>query len=142
MSVLMAALGCLSLLCLQQLPTSQALPLPSAQRNLQLKTREPPDRTLMDGNPQRRLMIYLFSNAWAAVEKRMEKKAVHEPQLAKQQPQTHSHFRGKRHSYSMRLSCGLGTCQVQNLSSRLWQLRQAGRDDSSRISVSSPKSYG
>ncbi|XP_053112245.1 protein ADM2 [Hemicordylus capensis] len=43
----------------------------------------------------------------------------------------------------MRVGCALGTCQVQNLSHRLWQLKgQSGRQDSSPMNPSSPHSYG
>ncbi|KAF7662069.1 hypothetical protein LDENG_00247010, partial [Lucifuga dentata] len=60
--------------------------------------------------------------------------------------------RGRRHAYSsggrghvhlMRVGCVLGTCQVQNLSHRLYQLiGQSGREDSSPINPRSPHSYG
>ncbi|KAJ8003116.1 hypothetical protein DPEC_G00166030 [Dallia pectoralis] len=60
--------------------------------------------------------------------------------------------RGRRHAKNssgrgqgqlMRVGCVLGTCQVQNLSHRLYQLiGQSGRQDSSPINPSSPLSYG
>ncbi|XP_055078474.1 protein ADM2 [Periophthalmus magnuspinnatus] len=58
--------------------------------------------------------------------------------------------RGRRHVNSvggrghlMRVGCVLGTCQVQNLSHRLYQLiGQSGREDSSPINPRSPHSYG
>ncbi|XP_019348728.2 protein ADM2 [Alligator mississippiensis] len=57
--------------------------------------------------------------------------------------------RGKRHAARfhhgqlMRVGCVLGTCQVQNLSHRLWQLMgQSGRQDSSPMNPNSPHSYG
>uniref|UniRef100_A0A8D0L5B0 Adrenomedullin 2 n=1 Tax=Sphenodon punctatus TaxID=8508 RepID=A0A8D0L5B0_SPHPU len=58
--------------------------------------------------------------------------------------------RGKRHAavrlhhvQLMRVGCVLGTCQVQNLSHRLWQLMgQSGRQDSSPVNPNSPYSYG
>lgn len=60
--------------------------------------------------------------------------------------------RGRRHVRShhnhhhpqlMRVGCVLGTCQVQNLSHRLYQLSgQSGREDSSPINPRSPHSYG
>uniref|UniRef100_A0A3Q2DR51 Adrenomedullin 2b n=1 Tax=Cyprinodon variegatus TaxID=28743 RepID=A0A3Q2DR51_CYPVA len=60
--------------------------------------------------------------------------------------------RGRRHASSggarsyghlMRVGCYLGTCQVQNLSHRLYQLiGQNGREDSSPIDPRSPHSYG
>ncbi|TWW65018.1 protein ADM2a [Takifugu flavidus] len=61
----------------------------------------------------------------------------------------HIHSRGMRgHHYPhpnqlIRAGCALGTCQVQNLSHRLYQLiGQSGRDDSSPINPKSPHSYG
>ncbi|XP_023207596.1 ADM2 [Xiphophorus maculatus] len=60
--------------------------------------------------------------------------------------------RGRRHANSgssrghghlMRVGCVLGTCQVQNLSHRLYQLiGQNGREDFSPINPRSPHSYG
>ncbi|XP_028441760.1 ADM2 [Perca flavescens] len=50
---------------------------------------------------------------------------------------------GRGHSHLMRVGCVLGTCQVQNLSHRLYQLiGQSGREDSSPINPHSPHSYG
>ncbi|XP_076158896.1 protein ADM2a isoform X2 [Alosa pseudoharengus] len=47
------------------------------------------------------------------------------------------------HPQLMRVGCVLGTCQVQNLSHRLYQLiGQTGRDDSSPVNPRSPHSYG
>ncbi|XP_028810710.1 protein ADM2a [Denticeps clupeoides] len=47
------------------------------------------------------------------------------------------------HAQLMRVGCVLGTCQVQNLSHRLYQLMgQSGREDSSPINPRSPHSYG
>ncbi|RVE71908.1 hypothetical protein OJAV_G00056460 [Oryzias javanicus] len=59
-------------------------------------------------------------------------------------------LRGRRHangshgrSHMMRVGCVLGTCQVQNLSHRLYQLiGQSGKEDSSPINPRSPHSYG
>nr|XP_020457119.1 ADM2-like [Monopterus albus] len=59
----------------------------------------------------------------------------------------HSGLRGghryPHHAQLMRVGCVLGTCQVQNLSHRLYQLiGQSGREDSSPINPRSPHSYG
>lgn len=59
----------------------------------------------------------------------------------------HSGTRGghhyPHHAQLMRVGCVLGTCQVQNLSHRLYQLiGQSGREDSSPINPRSPHSYG
>nr|XP_057930919.1 uncharacterized protein adm2b [Doryrhamphus excisus] len=51
--------------------------------------------------------------------------------------------KGARRGQLMRVGCVLGTCQVQNLSHRLYQLiGQSGRADSSPINPRSPHSYG
>ncbi|KAL2093541.1 hypothetical protein ACEWY4_010853 [Coilia grayii] len=51
--------------------------------------------------------------------------------------------RGHYHGHLMRVGCVLGTCQVQNLSHRLYQLiGQTGREDTSPIHPRSPHSYG
>ncbi|XP_037015988.2 protein ADM2 [Artibeus jamaicensis] len=43
----------------------------------------------------------------------------------------------------LRVGCLLGTCQVQNLSHRLWQLiASAGPRDPAPVDPSSPRSYG
>uniref|UniRef100_A0A8C3AKP7 Adrenomedullin 2 n=1 Tax=Cyclopterus lumpus TaxID=8103 RepID=A0A8C3AKP7_CYCLU len=48
-----------------------------------------------------------------------------------------------QHAQLMRVGCVLGTCQVQNLSHRLYQLiGQSGREESSPINPRSPHSYG
>lgn len=50
---------------------------------------------------------------------------------------------GRSHGNVMRVACVLGTCQVQNLSHRLYQLiGQNGKEDSSPINPHSPHSYG
>lgn len=50
---------------------------------------------------------------------------------------------GRGHGHLMRVGCVLGTCQVQNLSHRLYQLiGQSGRDNSSPMNPRSPHSYG
>ncbi|XP_036962462.1 protein ADM2 [Acanthopagrus latus] len=50
---------------------------------------------------------------------------------------------GRSHGHLMRVGCVLGTCQVQNLSHRLYQLiGQSGREDSSPINPRSPHSFG
>ncbi|KAA0715201.1 ADM2 Intermedin [Triplophysa tibetana] len=58
-------------------------------------------------------------------------------------PQGHSRERRQVRGQLMRVGCVLGTCQVQNLSHRLYQLMgQSGRQDSSPINPRSPHSYG
>ncbi|KAK3517702.1 hypothetical protein QTP70_015677 [Hemibagrus guttatus] len=56
-----------------------------------------------------------------------------------------AHNRGHHHQHGqlMRVGCVLGTCQVQKLSQRLYQLvGQTGREDSAPINPHSPHSYG
>ncbi|XP_027007426.1 protein ADM2a [Tachysurus fulvidraco] len=55
------------------------------------------------------------------------------------------HTRGHHHQHGqlMRVGCVLGTCQIQKLSQRLYELvGQAGREDSAPINPHSPHSYG
>ncbi|XP_035534833.1 protein ADM2a [Morone saxatilis] len=63
-----------------------------------------------------------------------------------QRARRHAHLGsrgGHHHPQLMRVGCVLGTCQVQNLSHRLYQLiGQSGREDSSPINPRSPHSYG
>ncbi|XP_037371034.1 protein ADM2 [Talpa occidentalis] len=48
-----------------------------------------------------------------------------------------------RHARLLRVGCGLGTCRVQHLGHRLWQLvGPAGSRDSAPVDPSSPHSYG
>uniref|UniRef100_A0A3B3S9E1 Adrenomedullin 2a n=1 Tax=Paramormyrops kingsleyae TaxID=1676925 RepID=A0A3B3S9E1_9TELE len=55
----------------------------------------------------------------------------------------HKVLRGHHQPQLMRVGCILGTCQVQNLSHRLYQLNaQSGREDSSPINPNSPHSFG
>ncbi|XP_071752267.2 protein ADM2a [Centroberyx gerrardi] len=66
---------------------------------------------------------------------------------ARSRRHAHSGSRGghhhSHHAQLMRVGCVLGTCQVQNLSHRLYQLiGQSGREDSSPINPRSPHSYG
>ncbi|XP_021494674.1 protein ADM2 [Meriones unguiculatus] len=60
------------------------------------------------------------------------------------QPGSQRHLGSRRpQAQLLRVGCVLGTCQVQNLSHRLWQLvRPAGRRDSAPVDPSSPHSYG
>lgn len=80
------------------------------------------------------------SLAWArpAEASQIEKRALRARRHA------HSGSRGgHHHAQLMRVGCVLGTCQVQNLSHRLYQLiGQSGREDSSPINPRSPHSYG
>ncbi|KAL1767569.1 ADM2 [Sigmodon hispidus] len=59
-------------------------------------------------------------------------------------PSPQRHLGPRRpHAQLLRVGCVLGTCQVQNLSHRLWQLvRPTGRRDSAPMDPSSPHSYG
>ncbi|RMB90236.1 hypothetical protein DUI87_33372 [Hirundo rustica rustica] len=142
------ALGCVSFaLCLLELPHGRALParrLPPArsppERIAALPAEPPAPRPL--GTLRRRAPV-----------------PRHRPWFAPRPPPWHVRRlilrrdprrdprppRGRRHSggHLVRVGCVLGTCQVQNLSHRLWQLRgQWGRRDSSPMNPNSPHSYG
>ncbi|CAN9508083.1 unnamed protein product [Ophioblennius macclurei] len=81
--------------------------------------------------------------AWA----RPDEAARMERRTARARRYAHTGSRGghhyPHHAQLMRVGCVLGTCQVQNLSHRLYQLiGQSGREDSSPINPKSPHSYG
>lgn len=71
---------------------------------------------------------------------------------ANQNSSAQGHFRERRHVFRgsrihqqgqlMRVGCVLGTCQVQNLSHRLYQLNSQSRLQESPINPRSPHSYG
>ncbi|XP_054609159.1 protein ADM2a [Dunckerocampus dactyliophorus] len=84
------------------------------------------------------------SLAWAQPDKRLE---VKWEKGSRARRHAHPGSRGAHHyphhAQLMRVGCVLGTCQVQNLSHRLYQLiGQSGREDSSPINPRSPHSYG
>ncbi|XP_048865560.1 protein ADM2-like [Brienomyrus brachyistius] len=67
----------------------------------------------------------------------------HRRRSRRERRQSNSALRGHQHAQLMRVGCVLGTCQVQNLSHRLYQLiGQSGRESSSPINPRSPHSYG
>ncbi|XP_069835798.1 protein ADM2 [Dendropsophus ebraccatus] len=117
----------ISLLCVQQL--QGCLALPSPQLPQLPASRVPPDgkdlKVLTTINqpllptPMTDLMKHLRSLR----RKRRRARRVHQPRL-------------------MRVGCSLGTCHVQNLNHRLWQLMgQMGKEESP-IQLSNPHSYG
>ncbi|XP_044133061.1 protein ADM2 [Bufo gargarizans] len=122
------SLSCISLLCVQQLQSSLALPSPQLP---QLPApRESPDgeehlkelttvKQPLLSTPTMDLMIHLRTLR----RKRRRARRLHPPRL-------------------MRVGCSLGTCHVQNLNHRLWQLMgQMGKEDSP-IQLSNPHSFG
>ncbi|XP_039523987.1 LOW QUALITY PROTEIN: protein ADM2a [Pimephales promelas] len=63
----------------------------------------------------------------------------------RQRERRNVHSRGHHnhhHGQLMRVGCVLGTCQVQNLSHRLYQLGGQSRREDSPINPSNPRSYG
>ncbi|XP_056089473.1 protein ADM2a [Rhinichthys klamathensis goyatoka] len=63
----------------------------------------------------------------------------------RQRDRRNVHSRGHHnhhHGQLMRVGCVLGTCQVQNLSHRLYQLAGQSRREDSPINPSNPRSYG
>ncbi|XP_029317579.1 protein ADM2a [Cottoperca gobio] len=83
------------------------------------------------------------SLAWArpAEASQMERRVLRARRHAHSGLRNGHHY--PQHAQLMRVGCVLGTCQVQNLSHRLYQLiGQSGREDSSPINPRSPHSYG
>ncbi|XP_029969839.1 protein ADM2a [Salarias fasciatus] len=81
--------------------------------------------------------------AWARPDEapQMERRPLRARRHAHTGPRGGHHY--PHHGQLMRVGCVLGTCQVQNLSHRLYQLiGQSGREDSSPINPKSPHSYG
>ncbi|XP_066038684.1 protein ADM2 [Chamaea fasciata] len=139
------ALGCVSFaLCLLELPHGRALP----------PRRFPPERiAALPGAPAAPQPL--------GTPRHRAPVARHGPWVAPRPPAWHVRRlilrhdprrdpragppRGRRHAgpHLVRVGCVLGTCQVQNLSHRLWQLRgPPGRRDSSPMNPNSPHSYG
>ncbi|XP_065597750.1 protein ADM2 [Cyrtonyx montezumae] len=147
-----AALGCITLaLCALQLTHGRALPHGSAPKRRERPDRRPPPAVLHVPHyhpplplgdprglrpnvfPRRRELIRRPPTLW------------HGPEpTPRHRPRHSSGGRGRRHlGRRLRVGCVLGTCQVQNLSHRLWQLMgRSGRQDSSPVNPNSPHSYG
>lgn len=72
--------------------------------------------------------------------------ALPSPRGSRSRRHAHNGAKGHHHKHPpqlMRVGCVLGTCQVQNLSHRLYQLiGQKGLEDSSPMNPKSPHSYG
>ncbi|XP_032913418.1 protein ADM2 [Catharus ustulatus] len=157
------ALGCVSFaLCLLELPHGRALParrVPPA--------RSPPERILAlprdppapqpFGTPRHRALVARHGSWLAPRHRPLAPRLLpwhvrrlilrQDPRRDPRQDPRHDPRppRGRRHAgaHLVRVGCVLGTCQVQNLSHRLWQLRgQPGRRDSSPMNPNSPHSYG
>ncbi|XP_075064585.1 protein ADM2 [Mixophyes fleayi] len=122
------SLSCISLLCVQQLTGFLALPSPHLP---QLPTpRDPPNRETnlkvvptirpsLSSPPMNDLKMHLRT----LQRKRRRARRIHPPRL-------------------MRVGCSLGTCQVQNLNYRLWQLMGQVGKENSPIQLSNPHSFG
>ncbi|XP_057597827.1 protein ADM2 [Hippopotamus amphibius kiboko] len=135
------ALGCISLLYLQ-LPG--ALSLGPAGSRLPARRREPPARTPHSGSqprrPAARPVVWELHRAFQPQRRASLAPAVGQP--LRHGPGRHVGPRRLR-AQLLRVGCALGTCQVQNLSHRLWQLvGSAGPRDPAPVDPSSPHSYG
>ncbi|XP_056370298.1 protein ADM2 [Oenanthe melanoleuca] len=163
------ALGCVSFaLCLLELPHGRALParrVPPARsppQRIPALPRDPPAPQPFGTLRHRALLAR--HGPWVATRHRplaprpppwhvrrliLRHDPRHDPRAARGRRHDPRHdpraARGRRHAgaHLVRVGCVLGTCQVQNLSHRLWQLRgQSGRRDSSPMNPNSPHSYG
>ncbi|XP_078533994.1 LOW QUALITY PROTEIN: protein ADM2 [Lissotriton helveticus] len=169
--LLPAALGYISLLCLLHLSMCRGLPVHSGSEDLPPEPREPPDRHLLALDDKMGLLSRILAEAKSSFSSNGTEKdamtnrpgarrrspgvilrqglflrripsSAHPADPARPRLKRHAHFRGHRPQL-MRVGCSLGTCQVQNLSHRLWQLvGQSGREDTSPINPNSPHSYG
>ncbi|XP_022374864.1 ADM2 [Enhydra lutris kenyoni] len=139
--LLTVALGCISLL---HLLFPGTLPRSPGRTRRPAPPRAPPARTPSSGlkprHPTPRRVVWRLQQA------------LHPQRSASQAPAPGWPLRGgpPRHlgprrsrDQLLRVGCVLGTCQVQNLSHRLWQLvGSAGPRDSAPMDPSSPHSYG
>ncbi|XP_069346117.1 protein ADM2 [Eulemur rufifrons] len=145
--VLTVAVGCISLLCLQ-LPGALSRGLGGGPRPV--RPREPPARTpsrdLQPWHPAPRPVVQKLPQA-----PQPQRRASLAPAMGRPLRDAGGRHSGpRRHLGShrpraqlLRVGCVLGTCQVHNLSHRLWQLvGPAGRRDSAPVDPSSPHSYG
>ncbi|XP_070455430.1 protein ADM2 isoform X1 [Equus przewalskii] len=139
--LLTVTLGCISLLYLQ-LPGTLSRGLAGGQRPA--RPREPPAWTPSSGPqpryPAPRPMVWKLHQALQP--QRSNSLAPAMGQSLRGGP--HRHLGPHRpRAQLLRVGCVLGTCQVQNLSHRLWQLvGSAGPRDSAPVDPSSPHSYG
>ncbi|XP_061816698.1 protein ADM2a [Nerophis lumbriciformis] len=157
-SLLPLTVYCISLVCFQQLLAEDSWDhlnkltdlkenpsLPSeGQTNTPALSSEPTPTPKWNHLPASSLKRTNPSLAWARPDERLE---VRWRKGSRARRHTHLGFRAAHHyphhAQLMRVGCVLGTCQVQNLSHRLYQLiGQSGREDSSPINPRSPHSYG
>uniref|UniRef100_A0A8C3YQ29 Adrenomedullin 2 n=1 Tax=Catagonus wagneri TaxID=51154 RepID=A0A8C3YQ29_9CETA len=138
--LLSVTLGCISLLYLQ-LPGTLSLGL---GRSRLPAPREPPARTsssaLQSWHPAPRPAVWKRHQALQPQRSARLAPALGQPR--RNGPGRHLGPRRPRVQL-LRVGCVLGTCQVQNLSHRLWQLvGSAGPRDTVPVDPSSPHSYG
>ncbi|XP_055963087.1 protein ADM2 [Sorex fumeus] len=143
MARLAVALACISLLCLQ-LPGTLA----RSRARPPAKDRKPPARTPPgDPQPQRPAPRPAVGKPRKAHPHRSGHLTPSTGHPARGSPHRHRHHSPsaprRPRAQLLRVGCVLGTCQVQNLSHRLWQLfGSAGPRDSVPVDPSSPHSYG
>lgn len=106
--------------------------------------REPPARTPYSGlqsrHPAARPVVWKLHQALQPQRSASLAPAMGQP--LRNGPRRHLGPR-RPQAQLLRVGCVLGTCQVQNLSHRLWQLiGSAGPHDSAPVDPSSPHSYG
>ncbi|NP_001193313.1 protein ADM2 precursor [Sus scrofa] len=139
--LLPVTLGCISLLYLQ-LPGTLSLGL--GRNRLPARPREPPGQTsssaVQPQHPAPRPAVWKLHPALQP--QRSARLAPDLGQPRRNGPRRHLGPRRPR-AQLLRVGCVLGTCQVQNLSHRLWQLvGSAGPRDTVPVDPSSPHSYG
>ncbi|CAK7296986.1 Protein ADM2 [Vulpes lagopus] len=139
--LLTGTLGCISLLYLL-LPGALSSSLGGSQRPA--PPREPPARapssSLKPRSPAPRPVAWKLQQALQPPRRTSRAPATAQPL----RDGVHRH-RGPRRSRAqlLRVGCVLGTCQIQNLSHRLWQLvGSAGPRNAAPMDPSSPYSYG
>ncbi|XP_034499545.1 protein ADM2 [Ailuropoda melanoleuca] len=139
--LLTVSFGCISLLYLL-LPGTRSRSLGRNPRPA--PHREPPARTPSRGlkprHPASQHVVWKLHQALQP--QRSASRAPGTGRPLRDSPRRHLGPRRSRPQL-LRVGCALGTCQVQNLSHRLWQLvGSAGPRDSAPMDPSSPHSYG
>ncbi|TSK13319.1 ADM2 [Bagarius yarrelli] len=153
-ALLPLSLYCISLLCLQlhALPVGNRLDFKSILRQKKEGSSVFPDSDDLTNTPAASLDR---TSLWKTLLYKNPPPSAKEPSgtlnptnnsvESNRRARRSAYARGHQHQHGqlMRVGCVLGTCQVQKLSHRLYQLvGQTGREDPAPIDPHSPHSYG
>ncbi|XP_007519434.1 protein ADM2 [Erinaceus europaeus] len=132
-------LACISLFYLQ-LPATLSSGLPGPPSRHREPSAQRPSSHLQLRHPAPQPVVWKLRKILQSQRSFIPSPAMGHP--LRNGPRRHSGHHRPR-AQLLRVGCALGTCQVQNLSHRLWQLfGSAGPRDSVPVDPSSPHSYG